>query len=325
MTTKRKFLKITQNIGALLLLIVSIYFIGREIDLAVLIRQSGQIELIPVLMLFLTSIIASILKGQRLLNITYLPLSLGQMSNISIVHSYLASMLPFKLGELALPALLKKFANYSISKAFGKLIFIRILDTALIVLVGVFLTLFVSSLAFMKFASILLLVAIIVFLAIVKSDFALKFLKKIPLLNKGKGILEAINEISYRQYMVALILTVGAWIFTYIASYYSLTAVGLDVPILVVAVWSTLLILSVAIPIQTPGMVGTYEAITLFVFAMFDIKGSGVLEMIVLSHILAVVVNSAIAGVSGIILFIQGRQLELPDVDITEIAKEIDS
>ncbi|WKZ31094.1 MAG: lysylphosphatidylglycerol synthase transmembrane domain-containing protein [Candidatus Dojkabacteria bacterium] len=310
MQNHKRLLKLVQNILVVALFVGSIYLIAINLNLQTLIEKSGEIKFWPTLAVILLSILGSVVRGLRLRDLTLIQLPLGSMTNISIVHSYLATMLPFRLGELALPALLKKFANYSLSKAFGKLVFIRIIDTGVILIVGVLLTLVISGLGYMKVASMVTFLGILFFLAILKSDFALNIMRKIPGIRKGSGILEAVNEVTHKQYFQTLITTAAGWVITYAATYYAFQAVGLDISLTVLLVAATVLTLSAVIPIQTPGMVGTYEAIMLFVFSLFAIKGEGILEAIVLSHILSISINTVIAAVSGGILFVQGKKLD---------------
>lgn len=302
--------RLIQNILTAALLVASLYLLGVNLDFQLLVEKSGEIQPWPVFMLVLLTLYVSYLKGSRIADLTKVPITKGQMTNISIVHSYLASMLPFKLGEFALPALLKRFAKYSMARAFGKLVFIRIIDLSVVLIVGVLLALLVSGLAYMKAVSMVMLVGILLFLALIKSDLALEILKKIPGVRKAKGILEAINEITHREYIYTLLITSFIWFMTYVSAYYTFKAVGLEIPFTVMVVATTLVILSAAIPIQTPGMIGTYEGLTLFAFALFGIQGEGILELVLLSHILSIIINTVVAAVSAAILFIQSRELD---------------
>lgn len=302
--------RLIQNILTAALLVASLYLLAINLDFQLLVEKSGEIQPWPVLILVLLTLFISYLKGSRIADLTKVPITNGQMTNISIVHSYLASMLPFKLGEFALPALLKRFAKYSMARAFGKLVFIRIIDLSVVLIVGVLLALLVSGLAYMKAVSMVMLVGILLFLALIKSDLALEILKKIPGVRKAKGILEAINEITHREYIYTLLITSFIWFMTYVSAYYTFKAVGLEIPFTAMVVATTLVILSAAIPIQTPGMIGTYEGLTLFAFALFGTQGEGILELVLLSHILSIIINTVVAAVSAAILFIQSRELD---------------
>lgn len=291
-----------QNILITLFFVISIYLIAINIDIEEIWKQLKQIPGYKLIILALISLSASLLKSIRLKRATKSPLRLDQFSAISFVHNILAVIIPFKLGELSFPLLHKKYSGEEFSKSFAQLIVVRMMDAIFVFAIGMVVVFFFFDDWNIKIFTVFGLLAMVGGLGLLRLDPFVKFIDGIKWLKPISKVIDAIDQTSDRQLLETASFTLVIWFLTYFYAYLLMEFIGVDLGVLGSMVWNTLFALSAAIPFQTPGMVGTAEAIGVFVFEYFGVGNSTAtpLELSVLIHAISLGLGS-LWGILGAI------------------------
>jgi uncharacterized membrane protein YbhN (UPF0104 family) len=171
---------------------------------------------------------------------------------------------------------------------------------------GILVTLFIPEISeYRLFAFAGLLIPIIT-LFLIFNDRFLNLISSFKLLNFMTPIFKGIRGISKRESIIVVLQTTLIWAFSFIPAYYTYLAIGWDISIWIVVVVMTLTTLSVAIPIQPPGLVGTFEGFNLLTLKAFNITTKFALEKILLVHAISLV-TGGIVGLLGIIYLMVGE------------------
>ena len=280
------------NAGAVLVTLVSVYLIWDKFSWDSVKVLLSNISFHEVLLIASISFVQSFLKSYRLWKLTAPDSKISSFSAVSFIHNFFALMLPFKSGEIAFPVLTKRFLNTDIVRSTKSLIFVRITDLVVVLVSG---AVFLLSGGVTQFSIVFLLCAlvlsIIYYIYIFSSDSKTV---QLPLVLKD-FLPEAVHSISLpnRQEMVeTLKITSLIWFTSYMWAITLVRSLIGEATISSIISWNALFSLSGALPIQTPGMVGIFEAAAAIAFS--DLPGElSVLDLGLALHAVTLLLSTS--------------------------------
>jgi uncharacterized membrane protein YbhN (UPF0104 family) len=299
-------LKYLKNILILLFFAISIYIIATNVELSVIREYLSSIPKDKLLILGFISLLTSTLKAVRLKRVTMSPLRMDRFAAISYVHNILAVLIPFKLGELSFPLLIKRYSGEEFSRSFAQLIVVRLMDAIFVFTIGMVIVFSMFDEIAIKLFTLFGLIGVVFALLLMRSDKFIIFLKRFKWLNPITKIFSVIDQIPSAKLLESAFYTTVIWTLTYLFAFLMIRFLNVDLSLIGTMVWNTLFALAAAIPFQTPGMVGTAEAIGVFVFEYFGVQGSAAtpLELSVILHAISLGLGALWGIIGGIYLWI---------------------
>lgn len=225
---------------------------------------------------------------------------------------YIGILTPGRVGEVAKSLYLKK-DGHSLGKSLVSTIIDRLSDFAFLLLFLLLGSLFFLTI-FQKQVLILILgiiLAVILFLVVLKMGLVKWFVNK--LFNKlvpkkyqkswKINFQDFINDLKVyklKNYLIIFLITTFSWVFYYIQMFILARGLGIDIPILYLAIAVTIAGLITLIPISVSG-IGTRDAALLALFAPFTVTT----EQIIVFSALILLMSLFVALVGLICWFIK--------------------
>jgi len=237
-------------------------------------------------------------------------LSLGiSMSKVSLVGLYwlgtfIGVVTPGRLGELVKVYFLKN-RGYSTFCSFLSVLLDRLSDVLALLLLGFLIfVFFLKEIGIYIFliSSGLLLFLVFIFLLIDKRSFlhkifskALKRFFSIDLKEYSDftfaQFLQSFKEIKKKQFFPFFLYLIISWVLYFIARYFVVLSIGLDLSLLEISVISVLVAVVTMLPISVAG-IGTRDAAVIYLFSLFAIsKESALLYSLIILTIDLLVVS----------------------------------
>lgn len=182
--------------------------------------------------------------------------------SLTFFQTFLLTFIPWRLGELGFPILLKQDYDISIILSFGVILIMRIMDfiiiTAFVIFIGGYIITNLLYWILIAFFVVPLLLLVLIKL------IPIAYRKRIE--NKIKESIDSLNEISSpRQYLNLFIYSVFYFLSTSIQSLFILKAFSLNLDFRETIFLNGITLISAVLPIHPPGGWGTIDSIQVYV------------------------------------------------------------
>ncbi len=264
-----------------------------------------------VLLIFIVFLLASVNVLMRTLKWKVLLEGVGllELVPVQILGMVLSSLTPGKVGEPLKAIILKARKGIAVSKGLSTIIWERILDlVVLVILAAVFIAMMsmTFNMLYIGLAAIAIFIAgISVLLGIVMSKRigmkVFSFAKKLPLLNRiGEEFMDKFYEgskIPKSRIALSFIITAACWFLDGVIFYFSFLAIGIEVSPLMFAgiiAFSTL----VAIASTLPGGLGSFEAVLIVLISSLGFTAVDATTGIMIGRVLTFWYGMALGALS---------------------------
>ncbi|SDC77104.1 MULTISPECIES: lysylphosphatidylglycerol synthase transmembrane domain-containing protein [unclassified Candidatus Frackibacter] len=218
--------------------------------------------------------------------------------SLQMVSLLFNHIFPAKMGEVAKIYLLHR-RDYSVAKATSTVVYSRVIDIiSLIINVMIFSLLSISYISFdWKLLLLpLILITIILIGILIFSRWSLISKIQNKLFDYLLQLQQAFKEISFKQLVKAVLITIPSWILEVSAIMVVVSALGLDLGLIPLVVVNSFTIMTQVFHI-TPGGVGTYEASMAFILGLYGVDLELALSIAVLTHSLKFIYSYLIGGI----------------------------
>jgi glycosyltransferase 2 family protein len=233
---------------------------------------------------------------------------LKETFSIVCTHNFFNLVLPFKLGELSYPLMIKKQFNISFSQALSDLAIIRAFD---LLSLGVMfmISIFFSQEHFGKFLNY----SILFFLILIIGFIFTYYLGKRS--SSKNFITTTLKNFSTRSkkdliYLFFSSLVISSLVF--IVSYYVIKGLDLDVPFFIVVLGGALSLLAGLIPIQGPLNLGTTELGFIFPFVIYGISKEQAISVSFSYHIVIILFSLSLFLIGSLVSMIKRWSSVIP-------------
>jgi uncharacterized membrane protein YbhN (UPF0104 family) len=225
---------------------------------------------------FALSIILKLLQCRVLFS---RPVPSGYMAGVILSQNALLTFLPWRIGEIGFPALLRKDQNIPIANSVSSLITIRCLDLLVVVIVA---TIGSQKLGFqMSLANVALAIGIVMAF-VCAAKFALQRLRGRTLLNIFVDAIEPIRN--PMRLGSVLLLSIGIFSLSTLQATFALQGLGLAVSLSDIALLNALTLLAALLPIHPPGGWGTMDSIQITILHYLNYQPEHSVPVILAAH-----------------------------------------
>ena len=220
-------------------------------------------------------------------------------------HQFFGRIIPFKVGDLSLPFLLKKYCGSKIEQGSGTLLAVRFFDATVMLLSFLLCTV----LAIGKSAASVLYVGGAAFIIIAVSPFfagrIISGLKRNFPKNRIIGFAEniriSLSRLSSKDFFALLTATVALWIFIYLSMHFVAIAFGIEITFIRTVSASFLASAAALLPINGLGGFGVTETGWAAGFIMMGAERSVALASGIASNLMSFTVVCVFGAVSLIL------------------------
>ncbi len=224
------------------------------------------------------SLFLRVLKWKVLLNST----GFRELFPVQVLGMTISNFTPGKVAEPLKAMLLKMKKGTNISETLPSIIWERIIDVAVILVLSVFALHYITGrFLILGLVSVLIFISVIVvFVAVLKSRKVgmriFSFARKFPLMNKiTESFVDTFysSRIKKRRLLLCFFITLAAWFLDSITMYLSFTSLGISTDVFTLA---GIIALSTIIGIASslPGGIGSSEAVMVFMLGAMAIPGA---------------------------------------------------
>lgn len=247
-----------------------------------------------------------VLKWKVLLN----GVGFKELFPIQILGMTISNFTPGKVAEPLKAILLKLRKGKSVSETLPSIIWERIFDVSVILILSLFAVhLITGRFMLLGLLSVSVFIVIIaVFIAVLKNKFfgkrVFSFARKFPLLNKiTDDFVEAFYDSSIRKrnLLLCFFITLMAWFLDSVIMYLSFSAIGISINILTLA---GILALSTIIGVVSslPGGIGSSETAMVLMLGIIGISGTSSIAGILIFRVIAFWCGAFVGMISFIYL-----------------------
>ncbi|MDF1498216.1 MAG: lysylphosphatidylglycerol synthase transmembrane domain-containing protein [Patescibacteria group bacterium] len=249
-----------------------VYFLLNKIDYKDVIYLFKDVNYYYVFVSFLFYFILTYIRSLRIKLLINNNLNIRSLFAVVLVNNSILNLLPFRVGELSLPLLLKKYANVEKKEGLLLLLYLRIIDTIIILMFSIIVFIFSESIV--QFKGVLykpiLLLLFILFLVLFKIDkillLIIKFIKtnnhhNVLLNNIANSIdkLLLVYEFYKSKLKETLVLSILIFIILIFVLGFVLGAYPIDLSYINVIIISLIIIIITSLPINGIAGIGTVE------------------------------------------------------------------
>lgn len=304
--------------------IIIFFLILMNVNVFHVIELFLQIDLLPLFLSILLLVIVIVLKGVKWCQIIEAhesKLSLKKSIEFILIGFFLSVFTPGRLGDFSRAFYLGKEID-SKADAFSTIIFDRIIDIGLLLILGIF-----STLVFIYFFGIeaisieIALIVGILFLAVVMIFLKQKYAKVllglfyrvlIPERYKQKAYLSFKSfynsvekaKLHKKQIAISVLTGIVMWAVSITASYALLFSLRIQIPLEFMALVIPLIVMVELLPISISGL-GTREATLIFLFSFYYVSP----ETAIAYSILYMITSYWLLATVGGILFLRNRKI----------------
>ena len=260
---------------------LALYFVFRDLDLALLTKELKRFNLIYLPLLILAFSIQLLIRGYRwrYLLPNGLELSVWKLTEACIVGFFASFVLPLRAGEFARPFALSRWQPVSFTAGFASVVTERVFDVlALLVMLGFCLPHLEKAPEFVIVGAKLLaaiagIIILLMLLAYLKAEALLSFTEKVldktiksrylalseKVLLLAEEFISGLKAISsFGELCLVLMWSLILWLFNAVMYLAGLWSFGVFPSFIVGVVVSVLIALAVAAP-SAPGFLGTFQ------------------------------------------------------------------
>ncbi len=273
-----------------------------------------------ILMAFIVSMITlslRVLKWNVLLN----GIGFKELFPIQALGMAISNFTPGKIAEPMKAVLLKLRKGRSVSETLPSIIWERIIDVSVILMLSLFAVNLITGrfLLLGLLSASVFIVIIAVFIAVLKNKFfgrrVFSFARRFPLLNKiTDDFIEAFyaSSIKKRNVLLCFFITLMTWLLDSAIMYFSFLAIGIDINIFTLA---GILALSTIIGVASslPGGIGSSETAMVLMLGIIGISGTGSIAGVLISRVISFWYGAFIGMLSFIYL---SRKIDMKNLKI---------
>ncbi|SJZ95186.1 lysylphosphatidylglycerol synthase transmembrane domain-containing protein [Selenihalanaerobacter shriftii] len=223
--------------------------------------------------------------------------NIKDLFSLQMVSLLVNHVSPTKMGEMGKIYLLHQ-RGYTIAEATSTVVYSRVIDLiSLMINVILFSLLSISYISFdwkLLILPLALITSILIGLLIF-SRWSLISKIQNKLFNYLLKLQKAFKEISFKQLVKAVLITIPSWILEVSAIMIVTNTLGLDLGLIPLVVVNSFTIMTQVFHI-TPGGIGTYEASMAFVLGLYGVNWELALSVAVLTHSLKFLYSYIVGG-----------------------------
>jgi uncharacterized membrane protein YbhN (UPF0104 family) len=257
-------------------------------------RQASFMPLVLAMLCFAFSIL---LKSRQYLFVFSASLPKGYITGIILSQNALLTFLPWRMGELALPFLLRRDLHIPVAKSMASLIAIRGVDLSIVIIVGLILG---RRLGFQMNLTQLGLVIGVALILLSLLGIVSRRLRGQTLLWEAAGAAVKCLRSPVR-FSCLLLFSIGIFCLSTLQSMLTLQGFGLSISLYQIAWLNALTLLLALIPIHPPGGWGTMDSIQIATLHYFNYPAEDSAPIILAAHCFYTVLIS-LGGMLGWIL-----------------------
>jgi len=249
-----------------------VYFLLNKIDYKDVVYLFKDVNYYYVFVSFLFYFILTYIRSLRIKLLINNNLNIRSLFAVVLVNYSILNLLPFRIGELSLPLLLKKYAKVEKKEGLLLLLYLRIIDTVIILMFSIIVFIFSENIVQFKGISYIpiLLLLFILFLVLFKIDkillLIIKFIKtnnhhNVLLNNIANSIdkLLLVYEFYKSKLKETLVLSILIFITLIFVLGFVLGAYPIDLSYINVIIISLIIIIITSLPINGIAGIGTVE------------------------------------------------------------------
>ncbi len=192
----------------------------------------------------------------------------------------LLTILPWRIGEISLPLLLRRNQDVPLTKSVSNILMIRLIDFAFIIVVAAA----TSGPKIRIYVSWVTLFVIVVILGSLFYAAKLVF-RRVPTLKFVIAISVAFKSLSNPTTVGSIVLfSAGVFAMTTLQSAFALRAFGLTIPLLEVAILNAASLLVAVLPLHPPGGWGTIDLIQVVLLHQLNFQPEITTPVILVTH-----------------------------------------
>ncbi len=307
----RMFKILTTSVAVAILLIIILY--ANPALLAAELAKSDVQFVAFALLVSTAAAFMRVLKWEALINV-----GIVRLLPIQIVGMMMSNFTPGKIGEPIKAVLLKMRYGTDVSRALPSIIWERINDLFVLIVLSVAAIQFLApqgNMLLVGYASIGLFATMItVFVIVLKNERFGKRLfnavRRLPFLNRiSENFIDTFYKsgINLRHVLLSLAITFVPWILEGYIFYFALRAVGIEAEPLKLAGIISLAVL-IGVMSSLPGGLGSFEAVAILMLGMTGFTGAKAIAGLMLYRFLSFWYNTFLGGLSFVYL---SRKLDM--------------
>ena len=225
----------------------------------------------------------------------------GYLAGLILSQNALLTFLPWRIGEIIFPVLLRQDQNIAVASSVSSVIAIRCLDLLIVIIVAMIASQKLGLQISLTSAT-LAIGAIVVLVGVF--DFALRRLRGQTIIKLAVAAVRPLRD--RRRFASLLLLSIGVFGLTTLQSTFALQGLGLAVSVSDIALLNALTLLAALLPIHPPGGWGTIDSIQIAILHYLNYQPEHSVPVILAAHCFYTLL-AFFGGVFGLIL--RGRSL----------------
>jgi hypothetical protein len=240
------------------------------------VTQASLMSLTLAVVFFFSSIV---LKSIQFRIYLAQPIPSFYLLGLFLSQNALLTFLPWRIGEIGLPLLLRRDRGISIVRSTSSIVIIRLID---LVIVGVLAVPGWIRLGFsVPWGAIVLIILALSALLCA----AIVVFKQRPIPQYVRNLTVASRSIPHPSCLALIVLlSLGVFVMTTLQSAFALQAFGLEISIADVAVLNALSLLAAVLPLNPPGGWGTIDFLQVFVLENLNLQPEITTPIILVTH-----------------------------------------
>ncbi len=289
--------KLALRVLSVLISLALVAVLLRYVSKANIVDAISRLTVTQIALSVVMILLTNIMRGLRLsVFLADAPGARAQCIAISIIHNFMNHVVPFRMGEAALPVLLNRFKSWKLMDGAVVLLTIRIYDLAAMGLVVIVSGLFVDvSRRYAFIALVLVGLAVITLVAVRPS--------RVGRVHSGKArtghleqVLRKVLALNFYQSVISLpLISIAIWVMTYIFFYCVVDWLGIDIGFFESVLASTGAVLTNLLPVNGLGSIGTLEAGWSLGYVFFGVDSGNAVASGFIMHAIVILVGMAAA------------------------------
>ena len=211
---------------------------------------------------------------------------------ISVYQNFLNTYLPAKLGEVAMPFLLKKYNDTNFGQGTAFSILVKVYDLFVVLMMGGLVFILNYSDVNLLYKLLWPLIVMGLFFMPKFFNFGLKILHLIPFLKKKVPFEDCQYDLSTHFFLMAT--TVTLWLCIYCFFYFNVIAVDKNLGLWPIIIAASFCSISYAFPISGIANLGPMETVWVYILYLWGVAQSVSLPLILFVHLVLILANSVL-------------------------------
>lgn len=240
------------------------------------VREASPLNIALAVVFFVISIMLKMIQYRICLSMS---VSNKYLFGLLLSQNALLTILPWRIGEVSLPLLLRRNQDIPLTKSVSSVLMIRLIDMVIVVAVVV-----MGGAKIGIYVSWVTLAVIVVILGSLLYGAKVVY-QRLPTPKFVKAICVAFESLSNLVTLGSVVvLSVGVFVMTTLQSAFALRAFGLIIPLPEIAILNAASLLVAVLPLHPPGGWGTIDLIQVVLLRQLDFQPEITTPVILVTH-----------------------------------------